>query len=276
MFKDEIYTHPSQLEVALTMATAKYNHAVKMQEKLKTIILDASNKVDVKGYDKTMREMQKKYNEVILEVENSKKKVIKLQKELETSISMYQNDDELFSHLEGVKATSLMNGYKSTKDKKSEILGKFIALEKIAETAKEVLLLEKNMAKKTKRKQSEAEELLKLMNMSPEQRLRYSRDNRIKTLKKTALGLGGISAVATFFFPPLAIVTVPALVTGGVGYALIKNGATKKGVKKASIGMSSPLKAMLQEYAYGKPQIANNTSGFDGGYAQDPYAQERG
>jgi len=261
----QLYIHPSQLKLTLDIKIKEYELLEKDASIANDMISEAIKRMTTQKDKSSIKKMSNTYQKMIVELENKKQEIIKLQKQLEVSTSLYEQDDNVFEYLENAKASAMVEGYKQTQEKKKEIMSKYFAVEKIIESCRETLLMEKTVGKKTKKKFSEAEELLELVNMTPEQRLDYARKKRVSILKKTSLGAVGISAVGSFFFPPMLTVTAPIFATGALGFLGLKFGSKIKPVAKLIDGAKEDLrltKKALQEYAYPK-QLAQSQQNFN-------------
>jgi len=264
--------HPEQLDLLIKEKEIDLQMKMSKRDNLLDTINGALPNLytgDVKKNLKSMQVAKKEYLNLVLECENMQKEILSLRESLRVSISFHGDDSELYQVLEETGANSLIQGNKQAMEKRKKLLMESVAMDKIIETCKDVLMVEKKMAKPTKKKAKEAQKLLELINMSPEQRLKKAKEDRVSTLKKAGVGTAIIGGVASFVFPPALIVTAPLAITALAGYGASKTKVGKKLLTSTKDDVRLLTKT-IQEFAYPPQQIG---SGY--GHKQDIYGDMR-
>jgi len=244
------YLHPLELEIQYK---EKEQEVLLLQKQVEEINVDIKSAIknakDQKDFA-VIRKARGQYRKLIVELDKVKKEYVKLGKKLQTSVSLHQKDDEVFEYLGEVDKKSIIEAHERVAKKKKATMGEEIALQRIKESAKEALRLEKSAFKRTKKLRNEAQELLELAEMDYPQRVQYLRKEKIQKLKKLGLGGSVVCLVSSFFIPATMVYTVPLLVTGAVTYL----GSKTKPVKNLIEGAKEDTRLLtreLQNYVYG-------------------------
>ena len=266
--------HPSQIEIKINKAQIEHQMLLKDEQLAKQMIQDSIKNMDGSNEHKVaINKMEKKYTELLLSAENKRKEIKRLMAKLKESAGMFESDENLEDSLIEAGTTVSIEGYRQVMEVRRKELVRSIGVEKIIETSEETLAMIKELSTKTKKREKYANDLLKLVNMTPEQRLIKARKDRAKLAKKAFGGVGVIASVGSFFFPPLAIVTVPLLLTGAIGYGASKTKYGKKVIAQTKED-TKLLKQSIEKFAYPEQaQIANNTQ-FNQGMGNQQYQDD--
>jgi len=246
----DLYLHPLELEIQYK---EKEQEVLLLQQQANEIgadIKSAIKNAKTQNDFAVIKKAREQYRKLIISLDKAKKEYMKLGKKLETSMSLHQKDDEVFEYLTEVDKNSIVKAYEQVVEKKKRVLGEEIAYDRIEESIKETLNLEKSAFERTKKKRNKIEEMLELAEMDYPQRVKYLRKKKIQKLKKLGLGGSAVCLASSFFIPATMVYTVPLLVTGAVAYL----GSKTKPVKKLIEGAKEDTKLLtreLQNYVYG-------------------------
>ena len=246
----DLYLHPLELEIQYK---EKEQEVLLLQQQANEIgadIKSAIKNAKTQNDFAVIKKAREQYRKLIISLDKAKKEYMKLGKKLETSMSLHQKDDEVFEYLGEVDKKSIVEAHDRVAKKKKATMGEEIALQRIKESAKEALRLEKSAFKRTKKLRNEAQELLELAEMDYTQRVQYLRKKKIQKLKKFGAGGGLICLASSFFIPATMAYTIPLLATGAVAYL----GSKTKPVKNLIEGAKEDTRLLtreLQNYVYG-------------------------
>lgn len=254
--------NPYLLEIDFVKLQGEVEKLQQQRETTYKLIINANSKIgrishndkkSIKVAQKELLELEKLYKDIV-ELETKKVKELKiLKKDLNVSVSLTTDNNDLFDYLQEVDESSIVKAHAELNEKMKHLKAEEIAIKRITDVADEVIKYENSIRKKSKKRKRKAELKLKLASMSAEDRLLYAKNERKQFFKKVAIG-GGVAGVGSMFFIP--VLATPFIFIGTFG-ALSFSGykvAEKIGlIKKEDFAL---LTQMVQEYAYAPKQIA--------------------
>jgi len=259
------YLHPEKVQIELKVKMGDFQRLTIAKDRLSNMISDfldnMRNIQSDKEYvvaSKKLKKMQNTFDKLLVEISESEAELLKLESILKVSASKTDIDRSFEVDVSSSLADADIIVYRKLQDSIKDLTIKEGQKKKLLDMAKAKIGLEDKLFKGNKKSDKKLENMLLMADMSPEERMITRRTDKVDVLKRATVGSGIIATIATFFFPPLAVYTVPLLVTGtviGVGAKKSKNVQALLAVPKNSM---KNLKKELQSFAYDTPQVANN------------------